>query len=294
MIKLRSKRGKMRYLVFILMLTIPLFTVFAEGIEERISEFAEDHPYSLSGTFEGGFLSPISHKIQFGEENGTYFDYVSDGAQDVLFAFKRFSLDLKLNEKHSLVFLYQPLALETREVLSEDILIDTTHFPTGTPMRFLYGFPFWRVSYLYNFADGSRDELSIGMSLQLRDATIEFESEDGSLFTANRNVGPVPIIKFRVKKYFDSGLWLGSEIDGFYAPVSYINGSNNEVIGAILDASVRAGLDLPKNSEAFLNLRYLGGGAVGSSENVEGPGDGYTKNWLHFLTVSVGISHGIL
>lgn len=39
---------------------------------------------------------------------------------------------------------------------------------------------------------------------------------------------------------------------------------------------------------AFLNLRYLGGGAVGTSDD-EGPGDGYVRNWLHFTTVSVGL-----
>ncbi len=39
---------------------------------------------------------------------------------------------------------------------------------------------------------------------------------------------------------------------------------------------------------AFVNLRYLGGGAVGTSEDETGPGDGYVKNWLHFGTVTLG------
>jgi hypothetical protein len=70
--------------------------------------------------------------------------------------------------------------------------------------------------------------------------------------------------------------------------VSYLNGSTNEVVGAILDASLRQGIQINGPVKAFLNVRYLGGGAVGTSENDPGPGDGYVRNWLNFLTVSTG------
>ena len=64
--------------------------------------------------------------------------------------------------------------------------------------------------------------------------------------------------------------------------------SDNEIIGAILDASFRVGLRINDPMKAFFNIRYLGGGAVGTSDDNDGPGDGYVRNWLHFLTVSVG------
>jgi hypothetical protein len=73
--------------------------------------------------------------------------------------------------------------------------------------------------------------------------------------------------------------------------VSYLNGSDNEVVGAILDASLRGGLKLTKEVDAFLNTRYLGGGAVGTSNDPMAPSDGYVKNWLHFGTVSVGFAY---
>ena len=77
----------------------------------------------------------------------------------------------------------------------------------------------------------------------------------------------------------------------FFDLVSYLNGSDNEVVGAILDASFRSGLKLTEEVDAFLNLRYLGGGAVGTSDNTDGPSDGYVKNWLNFGTVSAGFSY---
>jgi len=248
--------------------------------------------YRVTGHLEMGYLAVLSHKIQF-SNSGTYFSYTKDGGQDILFSLSRMSLDLRLSRKHTLVFLYQPLSLDTKNTLTEDLVVDDLLFPAGTPMNFRYDFPFWRVSWLWNLAKDPRDELAVGFSFQLRNARIEFASLDGTLFRSNRNVGPVPILKFRGRRGYDSGFWIGAEVDGFYAPISFINGSDNEVVGAILDASVRAGFRLPKNMEAFFNIRYLAGGAVGTSEDDPGPGDGYVKNWLHFFTVTVGLSIGL-
>jgi len=137
-----------------------------------------------------------------------------------------------------------------------------------------------------------KHELSIGLSMQIRNATIDFKSQDGKIFTSNRNIGPVPVLKSRGRYSFERGGFLGYEVDGFYAPISVINGSDNEVTGAIVDLSLRGGLALPAaNGEMFLNLRYLAGGAVGQSDP-EPTYDGYTKNWLHFMTVSIGASLG--
>jgi len=240
--------------------------------------------YRLTAHLEMGFLDVLSHKIQF-SNSGTYFSYTQDGGQDNLFPVSRMSLDLRLSRKHMLVFLYQPLSLDTKGIPAEDLIVDDLTFPAGTPMNFRYDFPFWRVSWLWNLAKDPRDELALGFSFQLRNARIEFASLDGTLFRAHRNVGPVPILKFRGHRGYDSGFWIGAEVDGFYAPFG-------DVTGAILDASVRAGFRLPKNMETFLNIRYLGGGASGTTSTA-GPGDGYVKNWLHILTVTVGLSIGL-
>jgi hypothetical protein len=248
---------------------------------------------ALKAHFELGWIGVLGHKVQFGQD-GTYFNYVSQGGQDNLYQVSRLSLDLRLSRRSSLVFLYQPLALETKAILESPLRVDGLDFPAGTPTRFVYRFPFYRVSYLYDLSKDPATELSVGLSLQIRNATIEFESLDGKLFRSNRNIGPVPILKLRWRHDFRSRLWLGAEADGFYAPVSYINGSDNEVIGAILDASLRGGIRLSQGVEAFLNIRYIGGGAVGTDDTPDGPStDGYVRNWLHFLTVTAGFSLGL-
>jgi len=237
---------------------------------------------------ELGFLAVASHIVQLGID-GTRFDYRAEGGQDVLFPFFRFSTELKFKGRHSVVFLYQPLKLTGETVLSEDTTFDGVLFPAGTPLNSTYGFPFWRISYLYDFLRRPGDEVSIGVSLQIRNATITFTSADGTLRADRRDIGPVPALKFRGRWGFENGVWWGTEIDGIYAPVSGINGSDEEITGALLDASLRVGYDFTDRVAGFFNVRYLGGGAVGTESNPTPPSDGYTKNWLHFITVSLGV-----
>ena len=148
---------------------------------------------------------------------------------------------------------------------------------------------FWRLSYLYDFSKQRDREIAVGISLQIRNASISFRSYEGTLFRINQNVGPVPIFKFRTRVPLWTRFWFGSEIDGFYASGKYLTGSENDFVGSILDASIRLGCELNKKFDAFLNIRYLGGGARGTEEDDPGPGDGYTENWLHTMTVTLGV-----
>jgi len=249
-------------------------------------EESSDKVLRLKASAETGFLGILDHKIQQGK-SGTYFKYHQEGGQDVLFPITRFALDLTRG-RHTLVFLYQPLALETRATLTRDIIVNDVTFTEGTPMRFFYGFPYYRISWLYDLNPKKEVEVAVGLSFQIRNATIEFQSLDGLQLTSSRNVGPVPILKFRLRHAAKPVFWWGFEADGFYAPISYLNGSDNEVVGAILDSSLRCGLRVTPSFELFLNLRYLGGGSVGTSEDTTGLEDGYTRNWIHLLTVTAG------
>jgi len=245
--------------------------------------------YNLQGGYELGFLDVTGHIIQF-DSNGTKFDYTDEGGQGVLFPFSRYTAEINLKRKHSIIFLIQPLDIRTEALMKRDVVIDDLTFPEGSLVKLRYGFTFYRMSYLYDFAEASNKELAIGLSFQIRNATISFASADGSLFRINENVGPVPIFKFRSRHPFNNGMWFGSEVDGFYASGKYLtgSGSDNDFVGAILDASIRFGFELNDNLDSFLNVRYIGGGARGTDEGDPGPGDGYTDNWLNTVSVSLG------
>jgi hypothetical protein len=240
------------------------------------------------GVAEFGFLSVLSHKIQF-SKSGTCFDYVENGGQDVLFPVTRFSAEMDIGKRNTFILLYQPLSLETQSLLKNDVTVDNLTFPGSTGIKCLYSFPFYRASYLRELlSDNSRNKLAIGLTIQIRNATISFESTDGTRYRTNRNVGLVPALKLRGQTNLSDRYFIGLEADGIYAPISYLNGSDNEVVGAILDASIRAGAKF-QSGTFFVNARYLGGGATGTSTKKTWPGDGYVKNWLHFLIISTGI-----
>lgn len=248
----------------------------------------------LFANAELGFLGVLAHSIQF-SQNNSKIDYVKDAGQDSLFNLAKLSLDLELSPHHKVVFLYQPVNLDSEAVIDRDLTIDNVAFAQGTPMRFVYDFPFFRGSYLYDFDPDPKQELAAGVSLQLRDAVISFASLNGEKMVSNRNIGPVPVLKFRSRHAFPGSdkFWWGSEVDGFYAPVSLLNGSTTDVVGAILDANLRAGWDINPSNSVFVNLRYLGGGAVGTSNEKENLGDGFNENWLHTIGLTLGLRTSI-
>ena len=194
-------------------------------------------------------------------------------------------------KRHTVVLLYQPLELATSQILPRDLVIDKETFRAGTPVDFLYGFSFWRLSYLYNFLWAQPGkELSVGLSLQIRNARITFASRDGTQFRSNEDIGPVPILKVRSRYTFENKLWLGAELDGFYAGSPGLNGSDTNFIGAIFDGSLRIGTELTPAIDGFLNLRTIFGGAVGTERNPAPPADGFVSNWLYTFSASVGFT----
>jgi hypothetical protein len=250
-----------------------------------------DRPVALKLHAEIGFLAPLSHRLQFGSD-GTYLDVRKDLGQDTLFFFGRLSgdLDLGRSRRHTVSLLWQPLDLRSRAISERDLQVEDELVTAGTPISFRYGFPFWRISYLFDVLADDDREVAFGLGLQIRNANIEFATDDGTFLRSSRDIGPVPLLKFRGFGFIRGRFWMGGEVDGFYAPVRYLNAARSDVEGAIVDASLRFGLAWKNGIDTFLNLRYLAGGARGTASQAEPFSDGFTRNWIHFFTVSVGFS----
>ena len=238
---------------------------------------------------EVGAIGFLKHTFQLGKD-GTQFDFKGEGNQSTMFLFARLSAELELWKRHSFIFVYQPIDIRTETVLRRDVTLDRLVFPAGTPLDLRYGFDFYRLSYQVDIFKSPRYELAFGVGAQLRNAKIVFTSADGRLRRLSDDLGVVPLLRVRGRYTFNNGVWLGLEADGIYANVKYLNGGQSDVEGALLDASLRVGMTLTSFMDVFLNLRYLGGGASGTSKTdaETGPGDGYTDNWLHTLALSIG------
>jgi hypothetical protein len=235
---------------------------------------------------DAGMLAVISHEIQQGDPGST-FDYRDEGGQDVLFFVKRFTASVDIADRHRLSFLYQPLELRTRTRLERDILIEGVTYTSGENLALGYGFPFYRATYEYALLQDDRTRLGIGGAAQIRNATIEFITTTGERLVSERDVGLVPLIHASFWRRLGGPCWFETELDGIYAPIKYLNGNDNGVEGALLDANARIGIDVGEHVAGFFNLRYLGGGAEGSSN--EGDPADYNSNWLQFFIVSLGV-----
>lgn len=274
-------------LVSFLVLAFSLFAEQSECCKEKVLPIGDGAYVKVN--YEKGFIWIAKHTIQF-SQTGTKFDYVKEGNQSVLLPFERYTAELAIGRRHNIVFLYQPLDINTTARLERDINVNNVVFPEGTVMELKYGFSFYRMSYLYNIVNTEKRTISAGASFQIRNASIVFASKDGALQDVNQNIGPVPILKMRYRESFTDKVWTEIEADGFYASGKYITGSTNDFTGAIYDVSGRLGMKISRNIDAYMNARYIGGGANGTDRNYTGTGDGYTDNWIHTFSLSLGFS----
>ncbi len=251
---------------------------------------AQESPVTVSLETEAGAVKVAYHTYRVGAD-GYNFDFVANGGQEILYPFQRYTATVGFLDRHQVQFLYQPLELATQTVADESFKIDTTTFLAGEPVDVVYSFPFYRLTYLYDFIEGDA-VLSAGAALQLRNASIRFTTVDGSKRAVSQNLGPVPAFAIAGKLPFDNGLFAGFEATGLYASSAFINGANFEFEGSILDASVRAGARVDERAEFFVNLRFLGGSAAGVSEYPSvywtQSTEKDTSNYLATVTVTLG------
>lgn len=250
--------------------------------------------------FEMGYLGIASHIIRVGpEENGnTTFNFVTQGGQDILFPYTRFSIENVLLDNHHITFLYQPLTINTRSVAGRNntgkVQIDGVDFG-NLPINITYGFDFYRISYSYDFIDGNITEFSPGISLQIRNANIVFESNDGTKRTVQNNVGLVPIIKLKAGHWINPNFGLEFDADGFYASSAIFNGAGREFEGWIWDSAFTFKAKVEDKSTALLTIRSIGGGARGKDayDNVSATKNSQkeTYNALSTYSVAIGMSY---
>jgi len=243
---------------------------------------------SLNISTELGFTGVIKHVIQSGTSTvkGDIFNYKTQGNQDTLFPYNRFQADLSIAHKHHVIFLYQPLTLITQAPITESFTYNgETYDTTDGFLDLTYAFDFWRLSYLYDFIEAPGFFLSSGISLQIRNASIVFKASDSDKGTVTDNIGPVPILKVRLGYEWENGIYTMFDGDGFYASNKFFNGAGYPFTGYIYDLSLREGYHFNKMTTAYLNVRFLGGGAEGTNDE-----DEYTYNDLHTFSLTLGLS----
>lgn len=278
-------------------LIILIFIVSVSAFAEQSLINRDDSGVKFFLESELGTLAIQYHTIRIGPtDTSDVFDFVNEGGQEILYRFERYNAGMFIDNHHRISFLYQPLEIVTEVVFDADRTIDGITFTEGTPMEISYGFPFYRITYGYDFFAEDNIDLGIGGALQLRNASIVFKQLDGAInqMTVSQNLGPVPAVYLFGRYNFQNGLYLLTDITGLYASSAIINGANFEFEGSILDASLRGGYTLKNNIDLFLNLRFLGGSAAGTSgyarDKWTDSTNPETANYLATTSVSLGLT----
>ncbi|MCA1950615.1 MAG: hypothetical protein LDL24_08580 [Treponema sp.] len=255
-----------------------------------VFSFAQEKPLKVNFEAESGALKVLYHTYRVGA-NGTNFNFVNQGGQEILFPFERITASLSLYDQHQVRFLYQSLELATEITARSAFTIDTVTFGPNDVVNITYSFPFYRFTYLYDLLPGPA-ELSLGGALQFRNASIRFTSVDGSKRAVSQNLGLVPALALSGKFPITDWLYAGFDMTGIYASSAFINGADFNFEGSLLDASVRAGVQLRPELESFVNLRFIGGSAAGVSQY---PNEFWTQstekdtaNYLATLALTIG------
>lgn len=239
---------------------------------------------------ELGVLGIINHRIMYSREN-TNFDYVEEGGQDNLVTFQRHTAEMKMNDGARLRLVFQPLELQSRTSLKRDIRVDNVSFTAGTPMQFVYSFPYYRGSYLWEAMVTDRFVLHLGLGLQIRNAKTEFVTLDGETLVSNRGVGPVPLLALVLNYRLNQSLALEFEAEGNHASSAILNGDDEDAsTGALIDTSLKITSQINDRFRTFASLRYISGGSRGTTRDRDNPtSDGYSSNWIDLAAVSLGL-----
>ena len=282
---------KKAFIIFVIVITSVISSLSAND-SSLINE--EKSPVQFFVEYETGFLDVISHTIQIGE-NGTLFNYVTQGGQDILFPVERIQVGAVINKRHRVTLLYQPFEINTVVPFEGTVTVDGKDF-TDTAMELKYSFPFWRVSYGYDVLKEEDITLAVGAALQIRNASIVFKEVNGDNVSVSQNVGPVPALYIYARWESPYNINLTADITGLYASSAIINGANFEFEGSILDASLRAGYNLKNNIEIYTNFRFLGGTSKGTSSydgsawSVASTDGRYGENNLATFSTTIGLT----
>jgi hypothetical protein len=269
---------------------IVLFSVLAIPLYADEWLNRPEAPVKITAEAELGVVKVLYHTYQAGS-SGTSFDLVNQGGQEILFPFQRYTAHIDILKNQRVSLLYQPLTVDTQVRTRDVVVIDGQTFPAGSDLQISYGFPFWRATWAWQFQLGSV-KLGTGLALQLRNASITWTVPDGSVVSVSQNLGPVPALHISADWRINRDFSLYAEATGLWASSAIINGSNFEFEGSLLDASIRPSVHLRDGVTIFLNARFLGGTARGTSQyastqwstNVER----YTENILATMSLTLG------
>lgn len=145
--------------------------------------------------FETGSLFTGYNDVCIPGDKGTLFS-LNDDLNTKTKIFYRLRAGYVMKSRHTLSLLYAPLETKSEGSVANDILFKGVLFNANTPLRAVYKFNSYRLTYRYDMVINDNFVFGLGLTAKIRDAAITLSSPGISV--EKTNVGFVPIINFRL------------------------------------------------------------------------------------------------
>jgi len=177
------------YIVFVLFLLLTFSNAYSQWFID----------IETGGVFSG------YNNVRIPRDTGTQFSLSKDLKTDSAFFF-RLRLGYQIGQKHTLSVFVAPLSLNASGRVNKSIRFFEEDFPAGIPLKAVYRFNSYRLTYRYNFLRKENWRIGIGFTAKIRDAAVSVEGNNKK--SEKTNVGFVPLINFRIEWDFAKNLSL--------------------------------------------------------------------------------------
>ena len=165
--------------------------------------------------FENGLAVPGYNDVRIPGDTGTLFSLSEDLKTDSAYFF-RVRLGYRWKSRHTISVFAAPLRLHAAGSVGKEIVFFEETFPPNVPLTGVYKFNSYRLTYRYDLLRKEKWQAGIGLTAKIRDAAIKIEG--GGKSSNKTNVGPVPLLNFRVAWQFHDAWGLLLEGDAAAAP----------------------------------------------------------------------------
>jgi hypothetical protein len=213
--------------------------------------------------FENGAAIPGYNDVRIPGDTGTAFSFTDDLTSDTSY-FWRVRADLRVARNHVLSGLVAPLRIDAAGTFDRPVSFAGTTFPAGVPVKGLYVFNSYRLTYRWEPVQNDQWRFGVGVTAKIRDAVTRLETDDA--MAEKTNVGAVPLVNFLLERRLGRGVAALIEGDALAAP----QGRAEDIFaGIVIDAGPRLSLKT--------GYRFLEGGA--DNDEV------YTFALVHYVAV---------
>jgi len=145
------------------------------------------------------------NNVRIPRDTGTEFSLSKDLKTDSSL-FIRLRLGYQIGSKHTISVLVAPLSLNASGRINKSIRFYEEDFPADIPLKAVYRFNSYRLTYRYDFVRKENLRLGFGFTAKIRDAAVSVEGNNKK--SEKTNVGFVPLINFRLEWFFAKKLSL--------------------------------------------------------------------------------------